>query len=96
MRRALGIFAVAALLAGVAGCGGGEDITAAQVEAMSEQEALGLLQCQLQLASEEMGQKEAVDYSVDLMEEGMDSGDSTPIQVALWNEDGYRCPEYLP
>ena len=43
-----------------------------------------------------MGQEKAVDYSVDLMEEGMESGDTSPIQVTLWNEDGYRCPELAP
>lgn len=93
MRR-LGILVVATVF--LAGCGGTEDITAGQVEAMGDDEALALLECQLVKATEDMGQKEAADYSVDLMEEGMESGDTTPIQVTLWNEDGYRCPELAP
>ena len=63
---------------------------------MSEDDALALLECQMIKASEDMGQEEAVDYSVDLMEQGMESGDTAPIQVTLWNEDGYTCPEFLP
>ena len=92
--RLLGVLAVAALV--FAGCGGAEDITAGQVETLGEDQALALLDCQLRLAAEDMGQEEAVDYSVDLMEQGMESGDTEPIQVTLWNEDGYRCPEFLP
>lgn len=80
----------------LAGCGGAEDITAGEVNAMTDEEALALLDCQLRLAAEDMGNQEAVDYSVDLMEQQMEAGNRDPIQVTLWNEDGYRCPEFLP
>ena len=92
-KRLLGTLAVAAVI--LAGCGGAEDITAGQVEALGDDQALALLDCQLRLAADDMGQQEAVDYSVDLMEQGMEAGDTEPIQVTLWNEDGYRCPEFL-
>lgn len=90
------VFVAVVLCFALSGCGSSEDITAGQVEAMTEQEALALLECQLQLASEDMGEQEAIDYSVDLMEEQMEAGNEDPIQVALWNEDGYRCPEFIP
>ena len=80
----------------LAGCGGAEDITAGEVNAMTDEEALALLDCQLRLAAEDMGNQEAVDYSVDLMEQQMEAGNRDPIQVTLWNEDDYRCPEFLP
>lgn len=93
--RRLGVLmTLAAVLAW--GCGGAEEITAGEIGAMSEQEALALLDCQMQLAAEDLGEQEALDLSVDMMEEGMESGDTTPIQVELWNEHGYRCPELAP
>lgn len=88
--------ALCVILGAVLSCGAPDDITAGQVEAMTDDEALALLDCQLRLAADDMGQDEAVDYSVNLMEEGVDSGDLTAIQVTLWNKDGYRCPELLP
>ena len=51
--------------------------------------------CRLRLAADEIGLQEAVDYSADLMEQQMEAGDTEPIQMTLWTEDGYRCLEFL-
>ncbi len=84
---------VAALLTG---CGGAEDITASDVRGMSSDDTMALLDCQLELAADDMGEKAAIDYTIDLMEEGFKAdGRAVPIQVAMWNEDGYQCPELL-
>lgn len=76
----------------LAGCGG-ETLTNERVREMGDEEALRMLDCQMQKAAEDLGQEEAVDrYAEDLIGSEGEGGDV--IQVILWN-DGYRCPEYL-
>ena len=76
-----------------AGCGG-EELTNEDVKAMSEEDSLAMLDCQMRKAAEDLGQEEAVDrYAEELMGTVEEDGDL--LQVILHN-DGYRCPEYLP
>ena len=89
--RLLAVLLVAALL--LAGCGG-EALTNEQVEAMSDEEALAMVDCQMRKAAEDLGQQEAVDRYADALI-GSEEEDGDILQVILWN-DGYRCSEYLP
>ena len=91
MRR---LFLVAMFAAFLAGCGGSEALTNEQVEDMSEQGAIAMLDCQPRKADEDLGeQEEATDRYV---EEWMNSAenDGDTLQVIL-DGDGYSCPEYL-
>ena len=80
-----------------------ETLTQAQVEAMSDQEAAALLECQGQQVYEEMGQEAGDEYMVELMMGPSDDPEDQlefleeggAIQVDLW-EDGYTCPELVP
>jgi hypothetical protein len=91
MRR-FAVLAAATLL--LAGCGGTQDITAAQVRAMSDEEAIALLDCQMRKAADDLGQQEAVDRYGDALVDSVEN-DGEPLQLILW-DDGYRCPEMVP
>ena len=88
----MAVLLVAAFL--LAGCGSDETLTNEQVEAMSDEEALSMVDCQMQKATEDLGQREAVDRYADALIGGTEE-DGDILPVILWN-DGYRCPEYLP
>ena len=90
MRRGLVLVSVLALT--LVGCGGG-DLTNEQVEAMTDEEALAMLDRQMQKAAEDLGQEGAVSrYGDALM--GSVEGDGDTLQVIL-HSDGYSYPEYL-
>ena len=89
MRR-LALVAVLALA--LAGCGGSEALTNEQVEAMSEEDAVGMLNCQLTKAGEDLGQEEATDrYVEEWMNSAENDGDTLQVILA---RDGYGCPEF--
>ena len=91
MRRRLALIAVLAL--GLAGCGGGEALTNEQVEAISDEEAIGMLDCQMRKAAEDIRQQETVDrYGDALMDSAQNDGDTLQ---AILDRDGYSCPEFL-
>ena len=101
MRRIVLAAATALVLSG---CGGGGTLTQAQVDAMSDEEAMELLTCQGEQVVQEMGQEAGTEYMAELMmgpsddpEEQMEFLEKNPgaLQVDLW-EDGYTCPELVP
>ena len=91
MRRRLVLLAALALA--LAGCGGSEALTNGQVEAMSEEDAAGMLNCQLTKAAEDLGQQEAADrYGEALMQSAESDGDMLHV---ILDGDGYSCPEFV-
>ncbi len=89
---------------GMVACGEDEALTQAQVEAMSDQEAMALLNCQMEQVAAEKGERAAADYLIGLMTGGgtgekevMDAlkEGGPSFQVLLW-EEGYTCPELVP
>ena len=77
----------------VLGCGGDEALTNEQVEAMSEEDAVGMLNCQLTKAAYDLGQEEATNrYADELMRSAEGGGDT--LQVIL-DRDGYACRDFL-
>jgi PBP1b-binding outer membrane lipoprotein LpoB len=90
MRRLTMVLVLALILAG---CGGSKELTNEQVEAMGEQDALTMLNCQLQKASNVLGEEAAGDRYVDeWMNSAEQNGDMLQVILA---RDGYECPEYL-
>ena len=101
MRRVMLVAAVALVFSG---CGDGGTLTQAQVDAMSDEEAIALLTCQGEQVVKEMGQEDGTEYMAELMmgpseapEEQMRFLEENPgaLQVDLW-EAGYTCPEMVP
>ncbi|MDP9484494.1 MAG: hypothetical protein M3Q49_01660 [Actinomycetota bacterium] len=90
MRRFAGVAALALVLVG---CGGSEALTNEQVEGMTEQDALAMLDCQMRKAAEDLGEQESVDrYAEEWMNSAENDGDTLQVILA---RDGYSCPEYL-
>ncbi len=77
----------------LAGCGGSKELTNEQVEGMGEQDALAMLSCQLQKASNVLGEEAAGGRYVDEWKNSAER-DGDKLQVIL-ARDGYECPEYL-
>lgn len=101
MRRIVLAAATALVLSA---CGDGETLTQAQVDAMSDDEALALLDCQGDQVVEEMGMEAGTDYMAELMmgpsedpDDVMSFMEENPgaLQVDLW-EAGYTCPGMVP
>ncbi len=66
-----------------------EKLTNEQVERMGDEEAIALLNCQMDKAVEDLGQGEFLErYADDWNREDEEEGDT--LQVTWWN-DGYRC-----
>lgn len=72
-------------------------LTEADVEAMSDEEVVQMLNCQTERVVEEKGLNAGTDYVGDLWEENVDKelakeGSGTTVQVTL-SEQGYNCDE---
>ena len=87
----------------LAGCGGGgETVTQEDLDAMSDEDALMMGECQMQKMADAEGEEAVNRYieqmGADLeadMEDGQADQDVVPMQIEL-SEKGYTCPEYLP
>ncbi len=91
MRRFSMVLVLALILAG---CGGDKALTNEEVEAMTDEGALAMADCQLKKAAEDLGQEGVIDRYGDALIGSVEE-DGGALQVILHN-DGYRCPEYLP
>ncbi len=72
-------------------------LTEADVDAMSDEEAVQMLNCQTQQVINDKGEKAGMDHVGDLWEENVDKelseeGSGTTVQVTL-SEQGYNCDE---
>lgn len=94
MRRSLLVLLVFVFLVG---CGSTESstekLTQARLDAMSDEEALALLECQTRKVVEDKGQEEGTKYASDLLMKTIEE-DGPPLQAILW-EEGYTCEELI-
>ncbi len=72
-------------------------LTEADVDAMSDEEVMQMLNCQTQQVINDKGEKAGMDHVGDLWEENVDKelseeGSGTTVQVTL-SEQGYNCDE---
>lgn len=72
-------------------------LTEADVDAMSDEEVIQMLNCQTQQVINDKGEKAGMDHVGDLWEENVDKelseeGSGTTVQVTL-SEQGYNCDE---
>ena len=70
-----------------------KNLTNEQVEYISSQEAIALLNCQMEKAVDELGQQEFLERYADGWKRN-DGEEGDTLQVIWWN-DGYRCEELL-
>ena len=69
------------------------NLTNEQVGNMSREEAISLLNCQMEKAVDDLGQQEFLDrYADEWKRDDGEEGDA--LQVVWWN-DGYRCEKLV-
>ncbi len=73
----------------VAGCGE-QELTNEDVEAMGEQEAIAMLNCQFEKAGSDLGRQEAISRYGEAWSDSIEN-DGDKLQVIL-ARDGYACP----
>lgn len=66
-------------------------LTEADVDAMSDEEVIQMLNCQTQQVINDKGEKAGMDHVGDLWDKGVQE-DGATVQVAL-SEEGYNCDE---